>query len=80
MGALMSALAPLLPYLLAAGAALIAILGYGAKQRRAGAASERAKVQAAENQAIKDKKEKSDEIDSLAPADVDTRFDRWMRK
>ena len=29
--------------------------------------------------AIKDKKEKDDEVNSLAPADLDVRFDRWRR-
>ena len=29
--------------------------------------------------AIADKKEKDDEVDALAPADLDARFDRWMR-
>lgn len=29
--------------------------------------------------ALKDKKEVDDEVDSLSPADLDRRFKRWMR-
>lgn len=39
----------------------------------------RAEINTARIEAIKDKKEKDDEVDSLAPADVDARFNRWVR-
>jgi hypothetical protein len=64
-----------LPYLIA----LIAALGWGFSQRRAGAKAERAKQAADQLDAIKDRKEKDDEINSLAPADVDSRLGKWLR-
>lgn len=38
-----------------------------------------AKDNKAKLEAVKDKKAKDDEINSLSPADLDKRFDRWMR-
>ena len=66
------------PTIIAIVAGVIGALGYGFKQRRAGAQAERDKQARARVEAIKDRKEIDDEVDSLAPADLDTRFKRWM--
>jgi hypothetical protein len=68
-------LKPFLPYLIA----LIAALGWGLSQRRAGAKAERAKQAADQLDAIQKRKETDDEVDALGPADVDARLDKWVR-
>jgi len=72
-------IASLTPYLLAAGGLLIAFVATVFKARLDGARLERAKQLEARTEAIHDKKEKDDEVDSLSPADVETRFRRWER-
>jgi len=63
------------PFILALGGALL----WGWKQRSAGAAKVRAEQERAKAKAIKDKKELDDEIADLGPADLDTRFKRWLQ-
>jgi hypothetical protein len=75
LSAILGALKPLWPYLIAALAALGALW----KAHSMGAASERAKQAADQLDAIKDRREKDDEVNSLAPADVDSRLDKWLR-
>lgn len=62
------------PYILAGLAALLGLW----KAYSAGKSSERSKQDRARLDAIKAKKEKDDEVNSLAPADLDARFKRWM--
>ena len=63
----------------AALAILVALIGMVFWASRVGAAKERAKQAEATLEAIHDKKEKDDEVANLAPADLDKRFNRWMR-
>jgi len=67
----------LLPYIIAAVAALAAFVGAYLKGKSAGKQSEQAKQNRARLDAIKDRKELDNEIDGLGPADLDARFDRW---
>jgi hypothetical protein len=67
------------PTILAIIAGVLGALGWGFHQRLAGAKAERAKQAADQLDAIKDRKDKDDEINSLAPADVDNRLDKWLR-
>jgi hypothetical protein len=68
-------LATFLPYVIGAVLAIGAFFAV----RQSGAKAERAKQDRARLDAIHDKKEIDDEVDALGPADVDARFDRWMR-
>ena len=63
--------------LIAIGAVILAALGWGFHQRKAGAASEREKQARSRMDAIKDRKDIDDEVDTLGHADLDRRFDRW---
>ncbi len=72
----MSLLSELWPYLAGLIAGLVALwkaYDYGKK-------AEKNKQLERRIDAIKDKKEIENEVDSLAPADLDQRFDRWVRK
>lgn len=66
-------------WIVGALAVVIAIIGANLKGRLSGAKAERTKQAADQLDAIKDKKAKDDEVNSLAPADLDTRFHKWMR-
>ena len=71
----LSLLAKLWPYIIGALG-----LAFGAwKLRQSGANAEKAKQAKARLESIQAKKEKDDEIDALAPADLDTRFQRWLQ-
>jgi len=62
-----------------AGAAILAYLA-GRNRGASGAlARERAATEAAKARAVKTAKETKDEVDALAPADLDHRLDPWMR-
>lgn len=67
------------PWLLAAGAVILGILGAALKLISIGREQERAKDDAARLDAIRIRKETDREVDDLAPADVDRRLDEWMR-
>jgi len=63
----------------AAGAAILAYLA-GRNRGASGAlAREKAATEAAKARAVKTAKETRDEVDTLAPADLDHRLDPWMR-
>ena len=63
----------------AAGAAILAYLA-GRNRGASGALErERAATEAAKARAVKIAKETEDEVDTLAPADLDSRLDRWVR-
>lgn len=65
------------PTVVAIVGGILAALGWGYSQRRAGAKTERAKQDRARADAIKDRKDIDDEVENLGPADLDVRFDRW---
>lgn len=67
----------MLETLIAIVLAVLAALGYGYHQRRAGAAAEREKQDRARVDAINDRKDIDHEVDNLGHADLDRRFDRW---
>ena len=67
------------PTILAIIAGVLGALGWGFHQRLSGAKAERNKQAADQLDAIKDRKEKDDEVNSLGPADVDSRLSKWMR-
>jgi hypothetical protein len=72
---LLGAVAKLWPYIIGAIG-----LGFAAlKLRQSGANAEKAKQDKGRLESIQAKKEKDDEIDALAPADLDARFQRWMQ-
>lgn len=58
---------------------VVALFGLIAWSRRTGGSLEKLKQAEARIEAIHDKKEKDDEVANLAPADLDKRFDRWLR-
>jgi len=63
----------------AAGAAILAYLA-GRNRGASGAlAREKAATEAAKARAVKIAKETENEVDALAPADLDRRLDLWMR-
>ncbi|MDO9364662.1 MAG: hypothetical protein Q7T60_17170 [Sphingopyxis sp.] len=66
----------------AAGAGALIALGLGIwiKGRSEGAAAARAAEENRKQEAIATKRKLDDEIDNLAPADRDKRFDSWVRK
>lgn len=63
---------------LVALAGLIAALGYG-KGRGEALEQERARVRDRNIQSMKARKETDDEVDQMAPADLDTAYHRWLR-
>ncbi len=72
-------LAPFIPYLLMAGAALVALFGYGAHQKAQGRKEQIAK-QAAADRAASDKARRiDDEVDALKPSDVREELKKWSR-
>lgn len=75
MSLITSLLSSLWPYI-AAGLAGLAVLWrvYAAGQNKQIAKEQKAKLEA-----VTDKKAKDDEINRLSPADLDKRFDRWVR-
>lgn len=73
-------LASLWPYLAIAGAALVAFLGYGAKQKAAGRKEQAAKQAAADKKAADTAHRIDQEVDALNPADAREELKRWGRK
>ena len=63
--------------LIGGGIVTVIVFWFGGKQ--AGRQAERTDRERQRGEAIKDKKEIDDEVDALAPADLDVRFDHWMR-
>lgn len=66
-----------LPYIIAIGAAVAGLLGLWFKAKQAGKAEERAKEAKRRLEAVKNKQEIENEVNTLGPADLDKRFDRW---
>lgn len=66
-------------WIVGALAVVIAMLGTYLKGRLSGAKAERDKQAADQLQAVKDRKEKDDEINSLGPASLDSRLSEWLR-
>lgn len=67
------------PTILAILAGFIAAMGWGFRQRIAGAKAERDKQAKHRLDAIKDRKELDDEVADLGHADLDDRFKRWLQ-
>jgi hypothetical protein len=67
-------------WIVGVGAILAAIGGIWFKAKAEGRASEREAEARHKAEAIANKRKLDDEIDGLAPADVDSRFNRWVRK
>jgi hypothetical protein len=57
-------------YILGAGVAIIAALGWGVKQRMAGKAAERARQAAADAKAKADANQVRTQVDAMKPSDV----------
>jgi len=68
-----------LPYAAAAFILIGGVVALAWSARMRGRADERNETLRRRLDALKDKREKDDEIDKLAPADIDRRFRRWMR-
>lgn len=66
-------------YIMAGLAALAGILTLFFQVKKAGREEAEAKVAKANAEAVKSMKDKENEIDALGHADVDRRFDRWLR-
>lgn len=66
-------------WIVAIGGLLLAFLAIYFLGLTKGAGKERQKQAEDRLEAVQDKKEKDDEVDQLAPADLDDRFNRWMR-
>jgi len=64
-------------YVLGAGAALIAAIGWGIKQRMAGKAEERAKQAAAETAAVNSAKQVQTQVDQMKPDDARKELGTW---
>jgi hypothetical protein len=67
-------------WLAAAGAVLLVIAGAFLKGRRDGKAVMAEEQERHRREAIANKRKLDSEIDSLAPADLDSRFQKWTRK
>jgi hypothetical protein len=65
--------------LIVGGFLLVGFLGFAVWMRMLGAKAERLKQAETNLNAIHDKKEIDDEVANLGPADLDARFNRWMR-
>jgi hypothetical protein len=66
-------------WLAAAGALLLLVFGAWQKGRREGKAVLQAEQEKARAQARQARKEIDDEVDGLGHADLDERFNRWVR-
>ena len=64
-------------YVLGAGAALIAAIGWGIKQRMAGKAAERAAQAAADTKAVKTANQVQANVDALKPDDARKELKSW---
>lgn len=69
-----------LPYILMAGAALVALFGYGAHQKSAGRKEQAAKQAAADKKAADTAHRIDAEVDALKPADAREELKKWSRK
>ncbi|WP_420104570.1 hypothetical protein [Bosea sp. (in: a-proteobacteria)] len=67
-------------YLAAAGGAVALLIGVWLKGHRTGRAEQQAEQDRHRTEAIAAKRKSDSEIDDLAPADRDQRFDRWVRR
>jgi len=67
-------------YLAAFGAAIAIIVAAWLKGRKSGKDIMQAEQDRHRAEAIAAKRKSDSEIDDLAPADVDQRFDRWVRR
>jgi len=67
-------------WLAAAGAVILLIFGAWAKGRREGKAVMQEEQERHRREMIARKRKIDDETDALAPADLDSQFQRWVRK
>lgn len=67
-------------YVAALGALLAILIGAYAKGRREGKATLRAEQERQRRKTITDKRKRDDEIDSLGPAALEQRLQRWLRR
>lgn len=72
-------LGSLWPYLALAGAALVAFLGYGAKQKAAGRKEQATKQAAADKKAADTAHRIDAEVDALKPSDARAELKKWTR-
>lgn len=80
MSALSALWAKLSGYFIALGALLAILGGAFLKGRRDGKAAMREEQERHRAEAIANKRKLDSEIDDLAPADLDQRFQRWVRR
>lgn len=80
MSATLSLLSGIWPYLALAGAALVAFLGYGAKQKSAGRKEQAARQAAADKKAADTSHRIDAEVDALKPKDAREELKRWSPK
>jgi len=66
-------------YILGAGAALIAAIAWGIKQRMAGKAAERARQAAADAKAVNAAKQVQTNVDAMKPDDARKELDKWSK-
>ncbi|MGO4738668.1 hypothetical protein AB4099_19120 [Bosea sp. 2KB_26] len=64
----------------ALGALLAILIGAYARGRREGKETLQAEQERGRREAIANKRKLEDEVDNLAPADVDRRLNRWVHK
>ncbi|MGO4671151.1 hypothetical protein [Bosea sp. 2RAB26] len=64
----------------ALGALLAILIGAYAKGRSEGKATLQARQERARRESITDKRKRDDEIDSLGPAALEQRLQRWLRR
>lgn len=67
-------------YVVAAGALLAMIGSIWLKGRQDGKAAMQEEQERHRREVLEAKRKRDSEIDNLAPADLDHRFDRWVRK
>lgn len=72
-------LSGLWPYLIMAGAALVAFLGYGAHQRSVGRQEQAAKQAEADKKAADTAHRIDAEVDALKPKDAREELKKWSR-
>lgn len=67
-------------YVAALGALLAILLGVFLKGKASGKAAMQAEQDRHRREAAEQKRKRDSEIDNLAPADLDHRFNKWVRK
>lgn len=67
-------------WIVAALGVVVALVGTYLKGRLSGAKAERDKQAAGQLQAVKDRKDTDDAVNSLPTADLDSRLSQWMKR